>query len=100
MLGLKSLINNGIEVFPSLLVNSIPPVKLKFLFNDLLEIHPKLPLRVMIRRVLPYAPIVRRMEDLKINLYSFDECLQHWKQLIAKNYGTEYLKVERWKIKL
>jgi uncharacterized Fe-S cluster-containing radical SAM superfamily protein len=100
LLGLKSLIENGIEVFPSLLVNNLPPDKLELLFNDLLEIHSKLPLRVMIRRVLLYAPTVRRMKESRIKLYSFNECLQRWNRLLIESYGTGYINVQRWKIKL
>jgi uncharacterized Fe-S cluster-containing radical SAM superfamily protein len=100
LLGLRLLIENGIEVFPSLLVNSIPPEKLEYLFKDLMEIHPKLPLRVMIRPVILYATTARRIEKLRIKLYSFKECLQRWNQLAVESYGRRYVRTPRWKIKL
>jgi uncharacterized Fe-S cluster-containing radical SAM superfamily protein len=100
LLGLRSLIENGIEVFPSLLVNALPPEKLELLFEDLLEIHSKLPLRVMIRRVLPYVPTVRRIKESRIKLYSFNECLQRWNRMLIESYGIRYIDVQRWKIEL
>ena len=100
LLGLKSLIENGVEVFPSLLADTLPPDKLELLFKDLLEIHSQLPLRVMVRRVLLYEPTIQRTKKSRIKLYSFDECLQRWSRLLIESYGIKYFDVQRWKIKL
>lgn len=97
---LKTLINEGIEVFPSLIANVIKPHRLNHLFQELLEIHPKLPLRVMIRKVLPYRATVNRLQRLGVTLYPFRECLTVWDTLLVQQYGVRHSKIERWKVKL
>ena len=97
---LKALIDQRVEVFPSFLANAVPPEKLNCLFKELLEIHPKLPLRVMIRRVLPYKATVCRLRRFNVRLYSFQECLRVWDALVSKEYGLRYSDIERWKVKL
>ena len=97
---LNMLVDEGIEVFPSVVANVIEPHKLKYLFEELLEIHPKLPLRVMIREVLPYRATVNRLQRLKVTLYPFQECLKLWNTLLFQEYGVRHSDIERWKVKL
>lgn len=97
---LKMLVDEHIEVFPSFVANVIEPYKLNYLFEELLEIHPKLPLRVMIREVLPYKATVSRLQKLKVALYPFQECLRVWDTLLFQEYGVRHLDIERWKITL
>lgn len=97
---LKMLVTEGIEVFPSFLANVIEPHKLNNLFKKLLEIHQKLPLRVMIREVLPYKATVNRLRRLKVALHPFQECLKVWDSLLFQEYGVRHSDIERWKVKL
>ena len=97
---LETLVIEGIEVFPSFLANVIEPRKLNYLFEELLEIHPKLPLRVMIREVLPYKATVNRLQRLKVALYPFQECLRVWDTLLFQQYGVRHSDIQRWKVKL
>ena len=97
---LNKLIENGIEVYPSFLANTVEPSKLQYLFQELKKIHPKLPLRIMIREVLPHRVTIRRMKKNFNDLYSFKECLQVWDSLLFEEYGLKQSQINRWEIKL
>lgn len=92
--GVKSLMEHGLDIYPTVGSNVCNPASLASLFQELYGIQKNLPLRVALIEydLVRYTPIEKRMADSNITsgIYSKFESLRIWNQLVKDFYGFGY----------
>lgn len=92
--GIKILLKNKIDIYPTFGSNVNPPEAIEDLFKQLYDINEYLPLRfALVRYDLRYPEIEDRLKEEKSrnpNLYSSYTSLRIWNTLLMKHYGVGY----------
>lgn len=98
MNGLRILVENELDVYPSIGLNTNKLNGIENLFNSLINIHPNLPLRLSIRPFrFDYDNVVSRKIRSPIN---DNELLIYWDSLLRNHYNLGYLEKARCNIDL
>lgn len=95
---LRLMVEAGIDIYPTLHANICDPTHLENVFNQLINIHPNLPLRIALIEIdLNYEAVKKRMDMVKKaedreqpHLSSKYASLYEWDRLLRKAYGIGY----------
>lgn len=99
--GLKKLLDNKIDIYPTFASNICPPEEVDNLFKRLYNLNKLLPLRfALIEMKLSYKEIVERFKtfegkERKPILYSKFSNLKLWNDLLEKHYKVGYAVIPR-----
>lgn len=100
--GLKVLTRHKIDVYPTFSSNTCPPNHVEELFERLLSINKRLPLRfALIDYHLDYPPILKRPSaQTHETVYNKYMVIYKWNELLQNEYGLSYAEVPRHEIPL
>jgi len=98
----RTLIDLEIDFYPSFGANTVTPGTVDPFFRALKDIHPKLPLRVAVRKFdLGYeSPATRDNTRRNIQVFDGRETIRRWHDLLQAEYGVGYGEVPRHEIPL
>jgi uncharacterized Fe-S cluster-containing radical SAM superfamily protein len=99
----RTLVQCGIDIYPTISSNASPSDNLEKLFLDLKSIHPSLPLRfALITDDFNYPPIDERLsrERRTGTIYGKRIMITKWNKLIRQNYKRDYAEIPRKDVKL
>lgn len=103
---LSLLIDNDIDIYPTIAGNLSPPEALEDFFDRINKIHEKLPLKFyLIKNSFEYEPTKKKIKDLKENfgqppIYDFEENTKRWDRILRERKGYNYGEIPRYKIRL
>ena len=103
---LRWLIDKGVDIYPTIHANAVPPERLEPFFDALVSVHPNLPLRfALIELELKYEAAQQRLKkcinrDPKPQLRSKYAALWEWNRLVEDAYGLSYGVMPRHQVSL
>jgi uncharacterized Fe-S cluster-containing radical SAM superfamily protein len=99
----KVLINNRIDIFPTISSNTCPSKDIANLFLRLKEINERLPLRfALVEYHLDYPSIDDKLSKSRRQgiIYGKKAMIDKWNNLLQKYYGVSYAEIPRCKVSL
>lgn len=103
---LEILIENGVDIYPTIAGNLSPPEALRGFFERIDDIHENLPLKFyLIKNDLKYKPTKKKIKDLREKfgdppMYDFEENTKIWNKILKEEKGRNYGEIPRYKVRL